>query len=233
MVFMKIVLADPDVSFISKLEKVLEMAGFDCEKRVAQKTIEDFVSQAVAHEFTGVMVLGDGLAGRLRSSLMGQIREADFPFPVLTVARPEAFETIFEGKASAVSDYICLPLRSRELITRVGILIVQAYPECVEEQTLRCGPYVFSRYPDRVSFKGHDIALTAKEYNLGRLFFEHIGKPLSRMTLSEAVWNSEEDELSRTIDTHVSRVRNKLGLNEKNGFSLKQVYGFGYQLTAL
>ena len=53
------------------------------------------------------------------------------------------------------------------------------------------------------------------------------------MTLSEAIWNSEEDEFSRTIDTHVSRVRNKLGLNEKNGFSLKQVYGFGYQLSAL
>lgn len=53
------------------------------------------------------------------------------------------------------------------------------------------------------------------------------------MTLSEAIWNSEEDEFSRTIDTHVSRVRNKLALNEKNGFSLEQVYGFGYQLTAV
>ena len=233
MALMKIVLVDSNVSFMSKLENLLKAAGFDCEKRVTQKTIMDFVLQIETHEFTGVVILGDGISGKPGSSLMERIRGVDFSLPVLTICRPEAFATIFAAKIRAVSDYICLPLRSKELIARVGGLIRQAYPERVEEQTLRYGAYVFSPYPDRVNFRGNDIALTAKEYKLGRLFFEHIGKPLSRMTLSETVWNSEEDELSRTIDTHVSRVRNKLGLNEKNGFSLKQVYGFGYQLTAL
>lgn len=233
MAFMKIVLLGVNDLFLSKLENTLSTAGFDCERLVSQKKMMDFVTQAAIREFTGVMVLGVGVSGKFRSSLMGRIRDEGLCFPVLSIVQAEAFEAIVEGQVSGVSDYVCLPVRSRELVTRVGILIRLAYPEIFEEQTLRYGPYVFSRYPDRVSFRGHEIPLTTKEYHLGRLFFGHIGKPLSRMTLSEAVWDSEEDESSRTIDTHVSRVRNKLGLNEKNGFSLKQVYGFGYQLTAV
>lgn len=233
MVFMKIVLVDSDDAFMSRMENLLKTVGFDCVKRVSPDKITDFVSRLAADEPGGVLILGAGISNRLRSSLIEQIRGKPVPFPVLTLAQPEAYDTIFESMATDMSDYICLPLRSKELITRVGILIRRAYPETVEDQVLRCGFFVFSRYPDRVSFRGRPIALTEKEYKLGRLFFEHIGKPLSRMTLSEAVWNAEEDGLSRTIDTHVSRVRNKLGLNEKNGFSLKQVYGFGYQLVTV
>lgn len=230
---MKILLFGSDKSSVLKLASPLEAAGFDCEIRFTQKKIVEFVSRISIYEFPGMVILGEGISGRLRTFFMEQIRETGFPFPVLHVVLPDAFETILEGMATKMTDYICLPVRSRELITRTGILIRQAYPERVAEQTLRYGSYVFSRYPDRVSFRGRNIPLSAKEYRLGRFFFDHLGKPLSRMTLSEAIWNSEEDEFSRTIDTHVSRVRNKLGLNEKNGFSLKQVYGFGYLLAAV
>lgn len=230
---MKIVLIGSEDAFISKLENPLRSAGFDCERRMTQKRVTDFISQSETGEFTGVVILGDGISGKWGSSLMERFLGTDVSFPVLSVVQPEAFDAIVKSRVPGISDYICLPLRSKELVTRAGILIRQAYPDIVEEETLRFGPYVFSRYPDRVSLKGREIAVTAKEYRLGRLFFGHIGKPLSRMTLSEAVWNSGEDELSRTIDTHVSRVRNKLGLNEKNGLSLKQVYGFGYQLMVL
>ena len=233
MVSMKILLLGSDKSSVLKMASPLEAAGFDCEKLFTQKKIVEFVSRMRTDEFMGVVMLGEGVSGRLRSSFLEQVRETDYPFPVLQVVQPDAFETVFEGMVSEMTDYICLPVRPKELVTRVGVLIRKAYPEMVEEQTLRYGSFVFSRYPDLVNFKGCKIALTAKEYDLGRFFFDHIGKPLSRMTLSEAIWNSEEDEFSRTIDTHVSRVRNKLGLNEKNGFSLKQVYGFGYQLTAV
>lgn len=233
MAHMKIVLVDSDNAFISKLENPLRTAGFDCEKLITQKKVMDFMSQLTTDEFTGVMILGENLSEKLRSFLMEQCHDAAFSFPVLSVVQVDALDMIIERKVSTVMDYICTPLRSRELITRVGTLIRMAYPKMYEEQILRLGPYVFSRYPDRVSLRGRHLALTVKEYRLGRLFFEHIGKPLSRMTLSEAVWNSEEDESSRTIDTHVSRVRIKLGLDERNGFSLKQVYGFGYQLMAL
>ena len=233
MVSMKILLLGSDKSSVLKLASPLEAAGFDCEKLYSQNRIVDFMSRVSNCEFPGVVILGEGVSGKLRSSFMEQVRETVFPLPVLYVVPPDAFETILAGMVPERTDYICLPVRPKELVTRVGILIGKVYPDMVEKQTLRSGPYVFSRYPDRASFKGRHIALTAKEYDLGRFFFEHIGQPLSRMTLSEAIWNSEEDEFSRTIDTHVSRVRNKLGLNEKNGFALKQVYGFGYQLTAV
>ena len=230
---MKILLFGPDKSSVLKLASPLEAAGFDCDILFTQKKMVEFLSRISTYDFPGVVILGEGISGKVRSSFLEQVTEMVFSFPVLHVVSPDAFETIFEGMATKMMDYICLPVRSKELVTRTGILIRQAYPERVEEQTLRYGPYVFSRYPDRASFRGRNIPLSAKEYRLGRFFFDHLGRPLSRMTLSEAIWNSEEDEFSRTIDTHVSRVRNKLALNEKNGFSLEQVYGFGYQLTAV
>ena len=89
----------------------------------------------------------------------------------------------------------------------------------------------FGSIDNRFVSDGKEIVLTAREFELASLLFAHIGQPLSRLTLEETVWPDNENELSRTVDTHVSRVRNKLGLHEGSGFSLQQVYGYGYRLV--
>jgi DNA-binding response OmpR family regulator len=66
---------------------------------------------------------------------------------------------------------------------------------------------------------------------VARLMFKHLGRPLSREHLNQAIWNG--DAIARTIDTHVSRVRTQLGLTVDNGFQLQAVYGFGYRLERL
>ena len=58
----------------------------------------------------------------------------------------------------------------------------------------------------------------------------NIGRLLSRHRIYEAVWGANSKVTSRTIDTHVSRIRNKLGLMPSNGWHLKGVYGHGYRL---
>jgi DNA-binding response OmpR family regulator len=77
---------------------------------------------------------------------------------------------------------------------------------------------------------GKPIELTQKEFDLALLFFRHLGRPLSRAFIHESVWSREVELISRTMDTHVSRVRNKLQLRPENGYRLAPVYSYGYRL---
>jgi DNA-binding response OmpR family regulator len=80
---------------------------------------------------------------------------------------------------------------------------------------------------------GQSVELTQKEFDLALLFFRNIGRPLSRAYIREAVWASDAEIASRTMDTHVSRVRSKLLLRPENGFRLAPVYSYGYRLEQL
>jgi DNA-binding response OmpR family regulator len=105
-----------------------------------------------------------------------------------------------------------------------------AFPYQFQPGNLRLGHYVIEIRSARVSLSGHFIELTRKEFELALLLFRHVGQPLSRTTILDAVWSRESDIPSRTLDTHISRVRNKLQLRPENGFRLAPVYSFGYCL---
>jgi two-component system, OmpR family, response regulator RegX3 len=81
-----------------------------------------------------------------------------------------------------------------------------------------------------ISRNGVDIELTTKDFELAVLFLRNVGRLLSRSHIHKAVWGPTGVVTSRTIDTHVSRIRNKLGLVPRNGWQLKSVYGHGYRL---
>ena len=79
--------------------------------------------------------------------------------------------------------------------------------------------------------------LTQKEFELALLFFRNMGRLMSRKYLMESVWTlthpPEVELLSRSLDTHVSRIRCVLNLRPSNGYRLVAVYGQGYRLESL
>lgn len=127
------------------------------------------------------------------------------------------------------------PLRRNALAARVKLLLQLAYPGRDETQLQQFGDYVFAAPAHVVSYAGKSVALTQKEFALAALLFGNLGRPLSRAYLQESIWGAEdENELpTRTIDTHISRVRNKLELKPEHGYRLSTVYGYGYQLESL
>ena len=74
------------------------------------------------------------------------------------------------------------------------------------------------------------VELTDKEYELSVFLFRNIGRLLSRGHISESVWGRTSDVQSRTVDTHVSRIRKKLDFGVKRGVRLTPIYNFGYRL---
>ena len=78
-----------------------------------------------------------------------------------------------------------------------------------------------------------NIAPTDTEFVLAAYMLKNHGRPLTRQKLLENVWRTNPDIVTRTVDTHISRLRNKLQLTTEHGFSLTTVYHKGYQLECL
>ena len=150
--------------------------------------------------------------------------------PVLVLTNRSGEDDIVEGMDAGANDYLIKPIRRSELIARVQALLRRSYPELNSTEQINFGPYVFETRSGRLLIHGKVVEVTHKEFDLALLFFRHLGRPLSRAFIHEAVWSREAELVSRTMDTHVSRVRNKLSLKPENGYRLAPVYSYGYRL---
>jgi len=153
--------------------------------------------------------------------------------PVLFMTTASGEDDIVAGLDAGAEDYMIKPLRRSEMVARVQALLRRAFPTQNGAEQLQFGQYVFETRPGRLLMDGNVLDVTHKEFYLALLFFRNIGRPLSRAYIHEAVWIRETDVPSRTMDTHVSRVRNKLQLKPENGFRLVPVYSYGYRLEKL
>jgi DNA-binding response OmpR family regulator len=90
--------------------------------------------------------------------------------------------------------------------------------------------FEFDLSAKQVSARGKPVSLTHKEFELALLLFQHLSRPLSRAHILDMIWKQDTDIPSRTMDTHVSMLRAKLGLRPENGYRLTPIYGYGYRL---
>jgi len=130
---------------------------------------------------------------------------------------------------TAADDFIVKPLGAEELEPRVRALIQRAFPKDNHSE-LFFGPYHFSLKSCSLRLKGVLIDTRLKEYELALFLFRNLGRLLSREHLRDSVWGQKEAKPSRSVDTHMSRLRTKLKLFPENGYSIISVYGVGYRL---
>jgi DNA-binding response OmpR family regulator len=168
------------------------------------------------------------------ATLLTSARAAKIPF-LISAARSES-AALENALAAGADDYVLKPLRLNEVLLRVQILLKRAYPQHAQhqnQQQIRFADYVFETPSHRITHAGATIDVTQKEFELALLLFGNLGRPLSRAYIQDAIWSRDSDLPSRTMDTHISRVRNKLQLKPEHGFRLTPVYGYGYQLEQI
>jgi DNA-binding response OmpR family regulator len=158
-------------------------------------------------------------------------REMDDYTPTIIVTARDEEQSIVRGLEAGADDYLVKPVRQAELVARISAVLRRAAGGKPEEEDLDVAPYSLSFANKTVGLNGEKIRLTNREFELALFFFRNAGKMISRNHLLESIWGIENKSVStRTIDTHVSRLRKKLQLGEENGWKLSAIYQHGYRL---
>jgi len=153
------------------------------------------------------------------------------PLPVLFTTGRDREEDIVQALKGGADDYLIKPLRRMEFLARLEALLRRARGHARDgEELLEAGSFRIDLQGRTLERDGTLIELTQKEFEVAALLFRNIGRLLSRAYLLDAVWGISADVSTRTVDTHASQLRNKLGLYPESGWRLSAVYQHGYRL---
>jgi len=158
--------------------------------------------------------------------------------PVLMVSSKGAEHDVADALNAGADDYIVKPFRPLELRARVMRLLQRGNPaplggrQTVGRWTLDPAAHAvgYQRTPE-APLEQH--ALTGREFQLAQLLFSRLGQTVSRAHLLEAAGYATEEEPSRTLDSHIYRLRKKLQLDAGRGMNLRTIYGQGYCLDVM
>lgn len=163
--------------------------------------------------------------------VLKQIREQcgwDVPV-VFCTARTEE-EAAADILRAGADDFIPKPIRYMEFMARIHALLRRRRPR---PSTLSYGGIDIDLDGRRIRLAGVDVDLTQREFELAVILLQNIGRVLSREELLSTVWARDTGVDTRTVDTHASRLRKKLGLAGESGLMLSSVYGQGYRLDTV
>ena len=146
------------------------------------------------------------------------------PIIMLTARGEERDELL--GFKLGVDEYISKPFSPKILVARVEALLRRSMPGAGQQEILSAGGIVVDKTAHEVKIDGSPVELSFKEFELLAYFMENQGIALSREKILNNVWNYDYFGDARTIDTHVKKLRAKMG--EKGGL-IRTIWGMGYK----
>lgn len=153
--------------------------------------------------------------------------------PVVLLTSRAEVEDVVAGLQAGADDYISKPVDANVLLARLEALVRRFYPAEGARSIQVFGDFTFNIPAEELHIAGEPVLLTSKEFNLALTLFSNLARPLSRHYLLEAVWGRNPDLPTRTLDSHISKIRSKLGLRPERGFRLTPIYSYGYRLEAM
>ena len=154
-----------------------------------------------------------------------EVREnSKVPIIMLTAKGDESDELM--GFDLGVDEYIAKPFSPKILVARVEAILRRTGRSESEETLLEMGGIVLDKSAHQVTIDGKLVELSYKEFELLNYFMENAGIALSRERILDAVWNYDYFGDARTIDTHVKKLRSKMG---EKGDYIKTIWGMGYK----
>lgn len=148
--------------------------------------------------------------------------------PIIILTGQDDESTVVQALNAGADDYIVKPARQPQLLARIAAVARRLKPANLA--AIRLGAYEVDTTKHTLKVNGQSIPLTQKEYDLAFYLIQSPGKLLSRDHLLNKIWGIDAEVDTRTVDTHVSRLRKKLMLDGSAGWKLTPIYGFGYRL---
>ena len=222
----KILVIDDEVDVTELLSYNLKQRGF-----VSQSVNDPKRALEAARTFKPDLIVLDIMMPDLSGlQVCRMIRQESSlkKIPIIFLSAKTEENDRIEGFESGADDYVCKPFSPKELMLRVLVILKRAGDGDDGQALLQLNGINLDVEHHSVRVRDKAVELTATEFRLLRLLMQERGKVQTRETLLQKVWNYENDMETRTVDTHIRRLREKLG---EEGSGLETVRGVGYRMV--
>ena len=224
----KILVVEDDPSILRGLQLNLSMEGYTVRSAMDGET-----GLALAKSEGPDLLLVDIMLPKVGGlDLIRALRESDRDTPILILSAKgqEADKVI--GLQLGADDYIVKPFSLKELLARIAAALRRRGARSPEEDgPRRFGEVEVDLVARRLTVRGEQVTLTAREFDLLAFFVAHPGRVFSREQLMQAVWGSRYTGTARTVDNFVGRLRAHIRDDAENPRHLETVRGYGYRFT--
>ena len=205
----------------------LQRAGYEVRKAHDGITGSDLA----IHESPDLVILDLMLPGKDGYAVFKDLRRdaRSRNIPVIMLTAKAQTEDRIQGLEAGADDYLTKPFSPKELLLRVQAVLKRA-DQSPGAVMVEHGPFKFDKNDLRFYLDGTPTELTSTEFKLLLFLTERAGKPQDRNDLLRSVWGYSDDVHSRTLDTHMKRLRQKLG---DHSAMVETVRGIGYRVASL
>lgn len=180
-----------------------------------------------------LLLLDWELPDRSGLELLRSVRQQDRNLPVMFLTCRAEEEDIVSALHNGADDYLIKPARRNEFLARIEALTRRKNQAANASLKQHIGPFELDLHSRKLHRHGRLLNLTQKEFSLAHYLLNNIGQLITRQELLEEVWQQSANINTRTVDTHISRLRKKLELLPEHGWHLTAVYQYGYRLDWL
>ncbi|MEO8285158.1 MAG: response regulator transcription factor [Chloroflexota bacterium] len=218
----KILIVDDDPYIRQLAGTFLHNAGFDIIE--ASDGVEALLKlEAIKADLVVLDVMMPNMDGW---ELCRQLR-ASYEMPLLMLTAKDETSQKIKGFELGTDDYLVKPFEPLELVARVRSLLKRY--RIATSQTVQVGELVMNRKTYEVTIRGESVTLPLKEFELLFMLASYVGQTLSRDRLIEEIWGYDFEGNERTLDVHISKLRERLP-EEEYSFRIKTIRGLGYRL---
>jgi two-component system, OmpR family, response regulator RegX3 len=154
------------------------------------------------------------------------------PTPLIIVSASNSEVDVVGSLEVGAADYVFKPLRMRELVARMHAILRRLGVPRPPVEVLEQGPITLDLGSYEVYVNGNAVAFTRREFELLHLFMTHVGQVVTRESCIDRIWRGAELLDTRTLDTHVKRIRTKIEPDPANPRYVVTFRGIGYQFNA-
>ena len=223
----KIIVADDEARIRKLVSDFLKKSGYEViEAENGDDTYNLFCKYIDTVDLIILDIMMPGLNGW---EVCKKIRETSSVPVIMLTARSEEFDEL-TGYEAGIDDYVTKPFSPTILVKRVEAVLRRASGSKLTNEK-QFNELFFNDDAHEVKLNGEEIDLTLKEYNILKKFLDAPGRVFSREQLLDSIWGYDFSGDIRTVDSHVARLRTKLG--DWGNKHLKTVYGIGYKIEEL
>ena len=175
-----------------------------------------------------VAVIDLGLPNLSGIDLIKKLRAANKDFPILILTARSRWEDKVEGLEAGGDDYLVKPFHVEELLARLKALLRRSAGWSQAE--IQCGPVLLNTNTQQVTVDSNPLELTAYEYKILEYLMLHAGEVISKIDLTERIYDQDYDRDSNVIEVFIGRLRRKLDPDEKYN-PIETLRGRGYRFA--